>query len=103
MAVIEVNNANFKQEVLQSDRPVLADFNASWCGPCRMLRPVLDEIAAERDDVKVVSINIDDEEDLAVEYGVSSIPCLIVFRNGAEAARSIGLRPKKAVLDLIGG
>ena len=68
-----------------------------------MLRPVLDEIAAERDDVKVVSINIDDEEDLAVEYGVSSIPCLIVFRNGAEAARSIGLRPKKAVLDLIGG
>ena len=101
MAVIKVTRDNFEAEVLKSDKPVLADFNADWCGPCRMLAPTLEEIAAERDDVKVVSINIDDEDILAEDHGVSSIPCLVVFKNGSEVNRSIGLRPKDAVLELL--
>ena len=103
MAVIEVSSANFNEEVLQSDKPVLVDFNAAWCGPCRMLKPMLDELAAERDDVKIVSVNIDDEEDLAEEYDVSSIPCLVLMKNGKEADRSVGLLPRDALLDFIGG
>ena len=103
MAVIEVSSANFNEEVLQSDKPVLVDFNAAWCGPCRMLKPMLDELAAERDDVKVVSVNIDDEEDLAEEYDVTSIPCLVLMKNGEEADRSVGLLPRDALLDFIGG
>ena len=103
MAVIEVSAANFNEEVLQSDKPVLVDFNAAWCGPCRMLKPMLDELAAERDDVKIVSVNIDDEEDLAEEYDVSSIPCLVLMKNGKEADRSVGLLPRDALLDFIGG
>ena len=72
MSVIEINNSNFESEVLRSEKPVLADFNASWCGPCRMLKPMLDQLAGERNDVKFVSINIDDEYDLAEQYGVTS-------------------------------
>lgn len=103
MAVIEVTKDTFEQEVLNSDKPVLVDFNADWCGPCRMMRPVLDELAAERDDIKVVSINIDDEDELAEDNDISSIPCLVVYKNGKEAARNVGLVPKDAVIDLIGG
>ncbi len=101
MKVIDVTKENFAAEVLGSDKPVIADFNADWCGPCRMMRPTLDAIAAERDDVKIVSINIDDEDELAEEYDVSSIPCLVVFKGGAEANRSIGLIPKDKVLALL--
>ncbi len=97
MSVIEINNSNFESEVLRSEKPVLADFNASWCGPCRMLKPMLDQLAGERNDVKFVSINIDDEYDLAEQYGVSSIPCLVLFKGGQEAGRSVGLIPKAAI------
>ena len=102
MKVIEATGANFEQEVLKSDKPVLVDFNAEWCGPCRMMKPVLDQLAADRGDIKVVSVNIDDEDELAEEYGISSIPCLAVFRDGAETARNIGFVPREAVEALIG-
>ncbi len=103
MSVIEVTSANFKSEVLESDKPVLVDFNAAWCGPCRMLKPMLDEVAAERDDVKVVSINIDDEDELAEDFDVSAIPCLVLVKNGKEANRSVGLIPKDEILSFIEG
>lgn len=103
MSVIEINSSNFESEVLKSEKPVLADFNAAWCGPCRMLKPMLDQIAEERDDVKVVSINIDDEDELAEEYGVSSIPCLVLFKGGQEANRSVGLIPKAAIESFLEG
>ena len=102
MAVIEVTGASFEKEVVQSDRPVLADFYANWCGPCRMLRPTLEAIADERQDIKVVSINIDVEDDLADAFGISSIPCLVLIKNGKEADRSVGLRPKEAIEEMLG-
>ena len=103
MSVIEVNKSNFQEVVLNSEKPVLVDFNAAWCGPCRMLKPILDDIAAENDAFTVASVNIDDEDELAEEYGVSSIPCLVVFKGGQEADRSVGLIPKEAVLNLVEG
>ena len=102
MAVIEVTGASFEKEVVQSDRPVLADFYANWCGPCRMLRPTLEEIADERQDIKVVSINIDEEDDLADAFGVISIPCFVLIKDGKEADRSVGLRPKEAIEEMLG-
>lgn len=102
MDIIEVNKDNFKEEVLESDKKVLVDFNANWCGPCKMLRPILEEVAKENDSVKFISVNIDDEDELAEDYNVSSIPCLVVFENGEEKARSIGLIPKEDVEKLIG-
>ncbi len=103
MEIIDVNKDNFKEEVLESNIPVLVDFNADWCGPCRMVRPILNELAREHDEYKIVSVNIDDEEELAEDYGVSSIPCLVVFKDGNEYDRSIGLRPKEEIESLIGG
>lgn len=102
MAVIKVTTDNFEKEVLNSDVTVLADFNADWCGPCRMLKPIVEEIASENPNIKVVSINIDDEDELADEYNVASIPCVVVFKNGVEVQRSIGFRPKNAIIDLLG-
>lgn len=101
MAVIKVTTDSFKSEVLGSDKVVLADFNADWCGPCRMLAPIIEEISEEREDVKVVGINTDDEEALAVEYGIYSIPCLIVFKDGKEVKRSMGFQSKEALLGLL--
>ena len=101
MSVITVTKDNFEAEVLRSDKPVIADFNADWCGPCQMLKPTIEQLAGERDDVKFVSINIDDEDELAYEYNVSSIPCLVVFRDGKEDKRSVGLKPKSEILKLI--
>lgn len=101
MAVIKVTTESFKNEVLNSDKPVLADFNADWCGPCRMLAPFIEEISAEREDVKVVSINIDEEDALATEYGIYSIPCLLVFKGGKETARSVGFQGKDALVKLL--
>ena len=102
MAIIDVNKNNFESEVLNSSIPVLVDFNADWCGPCRMLRPILDELSNTRAEYKIASINIDKEENLANRFGISSIPCLIVFKDGKEVKRSIGLKPKEDIIDMMG-
>ena len=102
MSGIKGTTENFEKEVLQSPVPVLVDFNADWCGPCRMLAPVIEEIAAERSDCKVVSVNVDDESDLAEEYGVFSIPCVVLFKSGAEAERAVGFRPKEDLIAMLG-
>ena len=102
MAVITITKENFEQEVLRSDKPVLLDFWASWCGPCRMLSPIVDEVAEERTDVKVGKVNVDQQPELAGEFGVLSIPTLLVFENGKLVRQAVGARPKAAVLDLLG-
>ncbi len=102
MAVKTVDINSFETEVINAGVPVLADFYADWCGPCKMLRPALDAIAAERTDVKVVAVNIDENPDLADEFDISSIPCVILFKNGAEADRSIGLKPKEMIEEMLG-
>ena len=88
--------------MLRSDKPVLLDFWASWCGPCRMLSPIVDEVAEERTDVKVGKVNVDQQPELAGEFGVMSIPTLLVFENGKLVRQAVGARPKAAVLDLLG-
>ena len=103
MSVIEVTKANFESEVLKSDIPVLADFNAGWCGPCQAMKPMLDELAAGNPGYKIVSIDIDEEDELAEEYDVSSIPCLVVFKGGEEVNRSVGLIPQDAIAELVEG
>ena len=102
MAVITITKENFEQEVLRSDKPVLLDFWASWCGPCRMLSPIVDEVAEERTAVKVGKVNVDQQPELAGEFGVMSIPTLLVFENGKLVRQAVGARPKAAVLDLLG-
>jgi len=102
MAVVTITKENFEQEVLQSAKPVLLDFWASWCGPCRMLSPVVDEVAEERTDVKVGKVNVDEQPELAAEFGVMSIPTLLVFEQGKLVRQAVGARPKASVLDLLG-
>ena len=102
MAVITITKENFAQEVLQSEKPVLLDFWASWCGPCRMLSPIVDEVAEERSDVKVGKVNVDEQPELAGEFGVMSIPTLLVFRGGKLVNQAVGARPKASVLALLG-
>ncbi len=101
MAVIELTKDNFEAEVLKSDKTVLVDFWASWCGPCRMLSPVVDEIAEERTDIKVGKVNVDDEEELAMRYGIMSIPTLIVFQNGEVKTQTMGVQPKDTILNML--
>jgi len=101
MKIIEVNQGNFESEVLKSHIPVLADFNAEWCGPCKALRTMLQELAETNPEYKIVSINIDEEDELAEDYDVSSIPCLVVFRGGAEVKRSVGLISRDAITELM--
>lgn len=102
MSVVTITKANFEQEVVNSDVPVLVDFWAPWCGPCRMMAPIVDEIAEEKaGQVKVAKIDIDQEPELAMQFGVMSIPTLIVFKQGAVAQKSVGLQPKNAVEDLL--
>ena len=102
MAVVTITKENFEQEVLQSAKPVLLDFWASWCGPCRMLSPVVDEVAEERTDVKVGKVNVDEQPALAGEFGVMSIPTLLVFEQGKLVRQAVGARPKASVLELLG-
>ena len=101
MSVIHINKDNFKEIVMNSDKPVLLDFWASWCGPCRMVGPILDEIAAEREDIKVCKINIDEEPELANEYQVMSIPTLMVMKNGEIVKQAAGARPKAQILAML--
>ena len=103
MSVINVTKANFDEVVKNSDVPVLVDFNAGWCGPCRAMKPMLDELAEGNTAYKIVSIDIDEEDELADEYDVSSIPCLVVFKGGEEVNRSVGLIPQDAIAELVEG
>ena len=100
MAVINLTLENFEAEVVQSEKTVLVDFWASWCGPCRMLSPIVDEIAEERTDVKVAKVNVDEQEELAMRFGIMSIPTLIVFKNGEITKKTMGVQPKAAILGL---
>ena len=101
MSVIHVDRTNFQSEVLLSDRPVLLDFWAPWCGPCRMIAPAVEEIAAERPDVKVGKINIDEQPELAVQFGVMSIPTLVVMKEGRIVTQATGARPQEQILALL--
>lgn len=101
MSAISVNRNNFNQEVLNSDKPVLMDFWAPWCGPCRMVVPLVEEIARERSDIKVVKINVDEEQELAMQFGVMSIPTLVVMKNGKVVNQVTGARPKAQILAML--
>ena len=99
--MLTITNDNFEQEVLKSDKKVLVDFWASWCGPCRMLSPVIDEIAKETDKVKVGKVNVDEESELATQFAVMSIPTLILFENGKPVKQMVGAQPKSAILRMV--
>ena len=101
MSALNINSANFAAEVMNSDRPVLLDFWAPWCGPCRMVGPVLDEIAAERADIKIGKINVDEQPELAGQFGIMSIPTLVVMKNGKVVNQALGARPKDQILALL--
>lgn len=101
MSVQTITSENFDELVLHSDKPVLVDFWAPWCGPCRMVSPLVDEIAGERDDIAVGKVNVDEEPELAAKFGVMSIPTLLVFKNGELANQAVGARPKDALLELL--
>ena len=101
MSVININKNNFQEVVMHSDKPVLLDFWASWCGPCRMVSPIVDEIAAERSDIKVGKINVDEQPELATRFGVMSIPTLVVMKNGKIINQAVGARPKAQILAML--
>ena len=101
MAVLTITKNNFQEEVLNSDKPVLLDFWATWCGPCRIMGPVVDERAEERKDVKVGKVNVDDESELASAFGIMSIPTLVVMKDGKVVDSSVGVRPKGDILRMI--
>lgn len=102
MAIKEITTNEFKDEVINSEKPVLVDFNANWCGPCKMLKPILEDLSESKKEIKIVSVNIDDEDELAENYEVYSIPCLVLFKNGKEDKRSVGFMPKDEVEKFLG-
>ena len=101
MSVIQINKNNFQNEVLNSEMPVLLDFWASWCGPCRMVSPIVDEIAAERGDIKVGKVNVAEQPELAAQFGVMSIPTLVVMKGGKVVNQIVGARPKAQILAML--
>ena len=101
MAAININSQNFYEEVIQSDKKVLLDFWAPWCAPCRMVVPLVEEIAEERPDIKVGKVNVDEQMELANQFGVMSIPTLVVLENGKIISKSMGAKPKKAILNML--
>ena len=101
MSAININKNNLRNEVLDSEKPVLLDFWAPWCGPCRMVSPIVDEIAAERGDIKVGKVNVDEQPELAAQFGVMSIPTLVVMTGGKVANQMVGARPKSQILAML--
>lgn len=101
MRVININQKNFHDEVLASKQPVLLDFGARWCGPCQMVSPIVDEIAAERSDIKVGKIDVDEQPELADQFHVTSVPLLVVIKNGKVVNQAVGARPKNQILALL--
>lgn len=101
MSVLKINNENFRNEVLQSEKVVLLDFYADWCGPCRMLGPIIDEIAAENPNIKVGKVNVDENMELANQFKVVSIPLLVVIKDGEVVNKSLGVSPKEEILALL--
>lgn len=100
MEVLKVTSANFEKEVLNSDKTTLIDFYADWCGPCKMISPIIESIANENEDIKVVKINVDEAQDLAMEYQVMSIPTIVIIKNGKEVKRNVGVASKEQILEM---
>ena len=101
MSVVHITKANFEELVINNSKPVLLDFWATWCGPCRMVAPIVEEIAGEREDILVGKINVDEEMELAVQFGIISIPTLVVMKNGEVANKAVGYMPKAEILELL--
>lgn len=101
MSALNINKDNFQKEVMESDQPVLLDFWAPWCGPCRMVSPVIDEVAKEVSGVKVGKVNVDEQPELAGKFGVMSIPTLVVMKNGKVVESSVGVRPKEHIIKML--
>lgn len=101
MSVVKINGSNFQNEVMNCEKSVLLDFYADWCGPCKTMSRVIDEIAEERTDIKVCKINIDDEPELAIEFEVMSIPTLVVVKGGKAVNTSVGVKPKAKILEML--
>lgn len=101
MAALHITLENFEKEVLQSDKPVLVDFWAEWCGPCKMLLPTIEELAGEVTNAKICKVNVDDQPELAARYRVMTIPTLIVFKGGQAVANSVGVKSKSAILEML--